>query len=642
MQTAREVTVQSLKAAVDVDGCLTFLEKHLNGANLPVEVRALGTAKVAAVRAQARRSELLVAVVGEFSSGKSTLINAFIRDALLPADVLAGTTAAVVTLRPGPKQLSAQFLDGQIKNMTEGPEFHATLQRLITDEPTARGLSGVTISHPAPFLQEGILLIDLPGSNVEYRRHAELAGLILKEKCDTAIVVISANIPVSESLTEFLRIHAADILHRCIFVVSKIDQISPAERGKVIATVTRRLATKLQIASPLVLAVSGATFLGEVVPPASQAQELREQFLQAESRILEVLCGQLPLILLERSAALLLNLFSETETGLKVSLERLRHDREKQAGVPISTLRERITEGKKKFLDALEPRLEATAHELLRRFTDLKQHTLDAAKATLDVATSRSLVIRAATSGTDYLMVKVRNELWEKLHESLAGIASSIRTEAAFFEDALLSQYPERGLSKVSTTTNLGAALVPGSWPAWKSPVLQKPAANTGRLLLYTGAGFIAGGLAGMMTFILFAATFSEEGCILGFVALGLGPIVGGILGNLLSEDIEPLRTSYSQQIDSSIRGFFNESESIIMKMLEKANASARETLDALSEEYSKKYESLIDQSIADRRHSLAEIEHREKQIFAELLEVERRGFSLRHVRSGLEKLNRI
>ncbi len=76
----------------------------------------------------------------------------WIRDALLPADVLGGTTAAAVTIQPAPeKQLSAQFLDGHTENVTDGPAFRAGLQRLITDEETARGLSGIAIDHPALF-----------------------------------------------------------------------------------------------------------------------------------------------------------------------------------------------------------------------------------------------------------------------------------------------------------------------------------------------------------------------------------------------------------------------------------------------------------------------------------------------------------
>lgn len=626
-----------------MDGHLSFLEQCFRGDDLPSEARASGAARAEAIRAHAGRSELHVAVVGEFSSGKSTLINALIRDPLLPADVLPGTTATAVVIRPGPKQFSARYLDGRVENVAAGPIFDARLQRLITEEETACSLAGISIDHPAPFLQQGILLVDLPGSNVENGRHSELAGKELKETCDTAIVVIPANIPVSESLTDFLNVHAAGILHRCIFVVSKIDLIQPGSRGQVLETIRRRLAAKLQISAPLVLAVSAEIFLGMPGASAAETQELQEQFLQGERRILETLREQRSLLLLERSAALLLDLFDQTGGGLKTSFERFLREQATLAGSAVSALRERIHEEKKKYIEAVEPRLEAAAGELAGRLAELKERTLGAAKAPLGAATSRSQLVQAATFGTDDLMAKARNELWAQLNESLAGIASAIRAEAAVFEGGLLSHYAAVGLSKIPIPAEPGGALVPGSWPDWKSPTFQIPSANTGCLVFYTGAGAIAGGFAGLaLMFVLVAGSQGADGCLPGLAALGLGPIVGGILGNQQGEEIEPARVAYSQQVDSSIRDYFNQLESAVAKTLEKGYAAARAGAEVVGEEYSKKYEDVVAQSIAARQHEIAAIQHREKQIADGLLDLDRRRFTLRQVRGGLAKLTQI
>src|SRR5436305_140273 len=56
------------------------------------------------IRERREDANLYLAVIGEFSSGKSTLINALLRENLLPTSVVQATTAAATVLRAGPRR----------------------------------------------------------------------------------------------------------------------------------------------------------------------------------------------------------------------------------------------------------------------------------------------------------------------------------------------------------------------------------------------------------------------------------------------------------------------------------------------------------------------------------------------------------
>ncbi|HET9225673.1 MAG TPA: dynamin family protein, partial [Thermoanaerobaculia bacterium] len=225
MNTAESVTVSSLEASVNLEGHSEFLTALLSREDLGLPRKAWWMDRLGEVRERSQEPDLYLAVVGEFSSGKSTLVNALIRETLLPADVLPGTTSAAVLVRFGTeRRLRVEYLDGRTNEITDGDIIRAEVERLITVEETARTVARVSIDHPAAMLREGLVAVDLPGSNVENTRHTEVAGQTIRDLCCTALVAIPAHSPVSESLAEFLRGHLDGVLHRCIFIVTKIDQ----------------------------------------------------------------------------------------------------------------------------------------------------------------------------------------------------------------------------------------------------------------------------------------------------------------------------------------------------------------------------------------------------------------------------------
>jgi ribosome biogenesis GTPase A len=128
---------------------------------------------------------LHLAVMGEFSSGKSTLLNALIGEELFPTSVLP-TTATITEIWPAARRgIRLRFNDcselawREDEDLASSALFHV-LSKLAPDtEPTLPGvlraactdtrvssaLTGHQLQHPSHVFGSDVVLYDTPGSN---------------------------------------------------------------------------------------------------------------------------------------------------------------------------------------------------------------------------------------------------------------------------------------------------------------------------------------------------------------------------------------------------------------------------------------------------------------------------------------------
>lgn len=254
----------------ELSGHMTWAESTAAALRLPPE-RGHQLARCAgAVRARLADRNLYIAIVGEFNSGKSTFINTLIGDQLLPTAPIV-TTAAATELRHG-ERLRVSFRP--VQGEGEGDEvvvdhdddrpsdaaaafaaqwrvlFPATpvpsapreaLPLLIADSAVSGGVARVRIQHPAPLLARDTVLVDTPGINATDDGHGAVVARVVDEVADLAVVLVPASSPVSEVLAEFVKGALRRHLDRCVFVVTKIEQVPSDERGVLVAHVRRRV-----------------------------------------------------------------------------------------------------------------------------------------------------------------------------------------------------------------------------------------------------------------------------------------------------------------------------------------------------------------------------------------------------------------
>lgn len=183
-----------------------------------------------------------VAVIGEFKRGKSSLVNTLLGTEILPTDILPTTAVINKIVYDTTQKIVINFKDGQIKE-TNIEEIHKYATKLDKDkEQMADTIREIVVHYPSIFGQNHIELIDTPGLN-DNEIMSETTIEVL-DKIDTAIVVISATIPLSMTEQKLIcnLIEQKDIYH-LMFVVTFIDRISDEteEQDRVIELITDRI-----------------------------------------------------------------------------------------------------------------------------------------------------------------------------------------------------------------------------------------------------------------------------------------------------------------------------------------------------------------------------------------------------------------
>ncbi|NJD06151.1 MAG: hypothetical protein FIA97_06590 [Methylococcaceae bacterium] len=184
----------------------------------------------------AERFELLV--VGHYKRGKTCLINALIRDDLLPTSVIPATSVLTVLSYGAEVSIEVLYKDGSVGQI--GRERLAEFVTESGNPENHRGVRELLIRHPAPLLKGGVRIIDTPGIG-SLHRHNTAAAYAALPRCDAALFLLAADQPLGQAELEFLddlRPHA----RRLFFLLNKIDLLSPAELAEAEQFTRRELA----------------------------------------------------------------------------------------------------------------------------------------------------------------------------------------------------------------------------------------------------------------------------------------------------------------------------------------------------------------------------------------------------------------
>ncbi len=174
-----------------------------------------------------------LAVLGQFKRGKSTLLNALLGEAVLPSSVVP-LTAIPTFIRHGPHRkvrvVHRDKRDGEEFASERAAELAAFLTRFVAESANphnVKEVARVEVFHPAPLLQGGVVLIDMPGIGSTFAHNTATALNFLAE-CDAALFVTSADPPLTENEVEFLKKVQANAV-RVFFIFNKADYLAESE-----------------------------------------------------------------------------------------------------------------------------------------------------------------------------------------------------------------------------------------------------------------------------------------------------------------------------------------------------------------------------------------------------------------------------
>lgn len=219
-----------------------------------------------------KKGEFSISVVGEFSTGKSTFLNALMGEKILPS-FSNETTATINFLRHKDRSENGEcgvvvYKDGREEKLNKADID--TIKRYAStdssDVKVAESVDHLDLFLDSRFLENNVTLVDTPGLNGIAEGHREITQEQIK-RSSAGIFLFNANQPGSRSDFEFLsefrrRLDLDGKGNSILYVLNKIDSIKVSE-GETVESVVNKLKENYRKVYP------DATTIPEIWPIAA-------------------------------------------------------------------------------------------------------------------------------------------------------------------------------------------------------------------------------------------------------------------------------------------------------------------------------------------------------------------------------------
>ncbi len=218
--------------------------------------------KIRADQKQLDDEKFILVVVGDFSRGKSTFVNAMLGRKLLPSSKKPTTTVISKILYGDIPRYWLVYKDGKRKELGEKEFLNVKVPKDEDENSEAGGLLSFTnklnpmeflakrdpwlnvdyaeVYYPLPFCKNGVEVVDTPGINDINDNRINITYNYLN-KAEAAILVLAANQALSASELEFLKERVLGNQIKDIFIVINFKDQALGEEERVINFVKANL-----------------------------------------------------------------------------------------------------------------------------------------------------------------------------------------------------------------------------------------------------------------------------------------------------------------------------------------------------------------------------------------------------------------
>lgn len=250
---------RNISEMADIDSHIVFATTLMGKYDWEEATKHRLEKQVSAIIAKQNDNLLNISVIGEFSTGKSSFINALVGYELLAVNVIQGTTVAITIIEYS-EQFSitlTDFLGKSLKIIFKSIDsLRQQLHIYTTDAAYAKKIDYVTVTLPSDILKNGYRIIDTPGTNSLELWHEEVTCRAIKELSDLSIILTDSTQPMPATLVSFLDNTLGDSVESCAFVANKIDRIRDKERDGIIKFIGKKICQSFDIENPMVLPFS--------------------------------------------------------------------------------------------------------------------------------------------------------------------------------------------------------------------------------------------------------------------------------------------------------------------------------------------------------------------------------------------------
>ncbi len=267
-----------------------------------------------------------IVFIGEFSTGKSTIINTLLGQDTLPEGITP-TTDQITVLKYGDQ-------------VAESIEY-----------------GNRVVSIPEDRLK-GVLIVDTPGTNVTIEQHQRLTEEFIP-KADIVLFTIGAERAVTGSEARLIEFIKEEWLKNIVFILNKIDIAKDeAEAAELIQHTSQELERAFNF-KPRIIPVSAKNAKSAMASSDKQAYS-ESGFEDLESYIFKTLGEEERIRMkIESSSDLALSLCSETDKALDANLSKIAQDTEKLGEFQrkLDGMKDEIVGNSSQFTERIKGRL---------------------------------------------------------------------------------------------------------------------------------------------------------------------------------------------------------------------------------------------------------------------------------------------
>ncbi len=569
--------------------------------------------KTKSIRKKQQDQKLYLAVVGEFSSGKSTFINALLGYRLLKEAVMPTTACATYIQNKGRKlQLNVQFFDGNKFSASEDDfgllygylnctfkvkpkDLKSIIEVLTSDQTIAKTVKTLSISVPNARIPKNLVIVDTPGFNPgssSVDNHYEITKYVVEEVADLALVLTPQEQAMSATLLRFLNETLKRCLHRCIYVITKMDTLPSQHRKDTCDYVKQRIVFDLGVQEPKLYAESAITTLPVKKIPQDKAQDwifYRNEFERFEREIWEIIQSQKAYVLSEHVHTLVNDVILRCVEKLNEKQKKIKEDKDFLESHRIETI-------------------QTVCNKMVSTSSNAIQITLNSISTSVTRAESESKRISETIISEDIMSLdKFKAEKLPKIKSAVESEAQKVLTKINSQINSKVRLCVEEQIKKMGDVFTAHYDTFPSLKPTESAPkanlvrfktpnlsfsiAISKIEALESKETESTGWGAFLGGAVG----------FFLGGPVGAVVGAGLGAGGGAIAG----DQSEQMRQSATPLVKNEIGSFFASLHNKIEDEICSIKNKYTSLITKFAEDHVKKYGNAVNDLIRKRQSQI-------------------------------------
>lgn len=617
---------------VDISGHIQFAESLIDRYEWDKETKKRLVSQLQLIHNKEKDKCLNLSVIGEFSTGKSSFINALLGEELLVSSIVQGTTVVntVIEYYTHPV-LYILMKDGtyDVTNAQNVKELRVKLSDVTTNPSSAKNIEMVRVGIPSQLLADGIRIIDTPGTNSIESWHEEVTKNALKNLSDLSIILTDAMHPLPQTLIDFIDENLADIYNQCGFVVTYYDKIRKNERNNILRYIEKKLTHELEILAPAVYPYIAPAVIsdkaGEIIMP--EQSEMVKISIESQKQMLELMKKNRKISQIKK----LLSLTKEVFDILQINMKTKKTQYEQEYRLLIKSKQ-----------TSLEPFIEYEKKRCVNEFANRASELKDCLNTRLDkiVVDAKSKVCKGIMSYNQSTAESIKSYISSEVPKDCERHAERIVQSAnaendslrCAFSDIMISyqknfekQFKKLGIIKIDF----------GSISLTQPHVVSVSLTNLKSSLEYMSEEvtkdnwFIGGG--------------GVAGAAIGTAILpGIGTVVGGFIGMVVgamgTTSPEEIKKNACDKLSNQLETVFLSVETDIISTYNINVSAYKKAIIKEIEQYLKEYKTTVDRKVVEYNSLIEKNKLYTERISADLKLIILRRNQLKYLSDSLKK----